>query len=282
MELFLVLVLLGVAAAVPAEHQYANRERYYHEAIGIKEAARIKAAEETTDYTDTRIIGGLYSELGEFPYMGGLVISLQSGATSVCGSAMLTNTRAVTAAHCWWDGGNLATMFTVVYGSLTLFSGGVRVDTRDVILHGNWNPSVITNDVAVIAHSYVNYTDFITPIAMTASTSQFDGVSAQAVGFGRQSDNAGISMSQRLHHVTLQVISNTVCLNTFRGLPTTNICTSGAGGRSVCGGDSGGPLIHNDQLIGIVSFGHVFGCEHGHPQVFSRISSYRVWILDRI
>ncbi|XP_026325337.1 serine protease SP24D-like [Hyposmocoma kahamanoa] len=134
MKLFLVLVLVGVAAAVPVEDPYANRERYYHETIGIEEAARIKAAEEATDFTGVRIVGGSNANLGQYPHMGGLVITLTNGATSVCGSSMLRNNRAVTAAHCWWDGRNQARQFTVVYGSVTLFSGGTRVNTNTVSL----------------------------------------------------------------------------------------------------------------------------------------------------
>lgn len=45
------------------------------------------------------------------------------------------------------------------------------------------------------------------------------------------------------------MITNAVCASTFNFLPSTNICTSGAGGRSVCGGDSGGPLQYGGQLV---------------------------------
>lgn len=47
---------------------------------------------------------------------------------------MLTNTRAVIAAHCWDDGDAEGRRLTIVYGSLTLFSEGTRVTTRDVSL----------------------------------------------------------------------------------------------------------------------------------------------------
>lgn len=88
---------------------------------------------------------------------GGLVITLTTGATSVCGSSLLSNNRAVTAAHCWWDGRSQARQFVVVLGSTTLFTGGTRITTTNVQMHANWNPSNLNNDVAIIVINWVNY-----------------------------------------------------------------------------------------------------------------------------
>lgn len=68
-------------------------------------------------------------------FQGGVLVTVSLGIvnrTSVCAASMLTHTRAVTAAHCWWDGFHRAVELTVVYGSLHLFSGGTRVTTRTV------------------------------------------------------------------------------------------------------------------------------------------------------
>lgn len=32
--------------------------------------------------------------------------------------------------------------------------------------------------------------------------------------------------------------------------------------------------------VGIVSFGHIAGCEKGHPVAFTRITSYLDWIEE--
>lgn len=88
----------------------------------------------------------------------GLLITLSSGQTSVCGSTMLSNTRSVTAAHCWNDGKNQAISFTLVFGSAFLFFGGTRVSTSNVQMHGSWNPHTLQNDVAMINFNWVSYT----------------------------------------------------------------------------------------------------------------------------
>lgn len=70
---------------------------------------------------------------------------------------MLSNTRALTAAHCWWDGQNRGRELTVVYGSDRLYNGGTRVNTDQVQLHQNYNLFTLQNDIAIISHEFVEY-----------------------------------------------------------------------------------------------------------------------------
>lgn len=83
------------------------------------------------------------------------MITLTDGRQSVCGASLLSETRAVTAAHCWWDGRNQARSFTVVYGSIYLFRGGTRINTNTVEMHQNYNFRNLRNDIAIITHSRV-------------------------------------------------------------------------------------------------------------------------------
>lgn len=43
-------------------------------------------------------------------------------------------------------------------------------------------------------------------------------------------------------------------------------------------GNSGGPLVANSELIGIVSWGEA--CAVGRPDVFIRVSFYKTWIIS--
>ena len=52
--------------------------------------------------------------------------------------------------------------------------------------------------------------------------------------------------------------------------------------KSIFQGDSGGPLTHADgHLVGITSFGSSRGCETGSPDVFTRVSHFKDWILEK-
>ncbi|KOB78704.1 Serine protease 13 [Operophtera brumata] len=115
----------------------------------------------------------------------------------------------------------------------------------------------------------------------------FAGTWAQAAGYGRTGDNAGITNNQFKSQVTLQVITNSQCASSFgNSIISSTLCTSGAGGTSTCRGDSGGPLavtIGNQRvLIGVTSFGSIWGCQVGLPAGFARVTSFASWLQARL
>ncbi|KAL0878493.1 hypothetical protein ABMA27_003587 [Loxostege sticticalis] len=271
------LLLLVVVAAVAA---YEQPLIHYHSAAGIAQAERIKQFESALDFDgSSRIAGG---------QSGGLIISLTNGRQSACGSSMLTNTRAVTAAHCWWDGQNQGRQLTVVYGSNRLFSGGVRVNTNNVQMHQQYNTRTLHNDIAIIVHGHVGFSNTINRVNIASGNNNFAGQTATAAGYGRIGDNVDISPNQDKRQVNMPVITNAACISTFGPISiiSSTLCTSGAGGRSICPGDSGGPLTvgsgNNRVLIGVSSFVHISGCTRGHPAGFARVTSFNNWIRQRL
>ncbi|XP_052759210.1 brachyurin-like isoform X2 [Galleria mellonella] len=254
-EMRLLIFAVGVVCSALAEEQIALN---YHEDYGIPLATSIKRAEEAGDFDGARVVGGWRAGLGDHPHLGGVLVNLYGGAVSVCACSLLTNTRAVTAAHCWWDGYNLAIDFTLVYGSLLLFSGGMRVNTSAVDVHAAYNSNNLNNDIAVVILPWVNYTA------------------------------EPITVSQYLSHVNVTVISNQECEVTYGNsvvVPAT-VCSSGAGFRGTCLGDSGGSLwawIGGSRfLIGVTSFHAARGCELGLPSGYTRITIFVPWIQERL
>ncbi|KAJ8719672.1 hypothetical protein PYW08_011847 [Mythimna loreyi] len=293
---FLALALLALTAAASAKYidledviDLEDITAYgYLSKHGVVLAERIRLAEEQAE--SGRIVGGSLSSLGQFPHQAGLLAQF-SGGQGVCGGSLLRQNRVITAAHCWWDGQNRATSFTVVLGSINLFSGGNRQTTSNVIMHGSWNPSLIRNDVAMIRlNSNVGLSNTINVIALPSGAQlneNFAGDNAIASGFGLTRDGGSIASNQGLSHVTLPVITNSVCSASFPLIiQSSNICTSGAGGRSTCQGDSGGPLTVNRGgrpiLIGITSFGSARGCQVGSPAAFARVTSFISWINGQL
>ncbi|XP_046969206.1 collagenase-like [Vanessa cardui] len=279
------LVVVSLAVAVVAEEPIFYD---YHEQIGIQEAARIKLAEDAQDFDGSRVVGGSVSSLGAHPHLGGLVVHLTDNRQSVCGSSLLTNTKLVTAAHCWRHRSSQARMFTVVLGSVRLFSGGVRVNTNNVQMHANYNEDTLNNDIAMIVTGHISFNNNIQPIAIATGSNNFAGTWATAAGYGRIGENIAISTNQVKKHINLQVITNAVCANTFgnRVVIASTLCTATSVGQSTCQGDSGGPLAigsgNSRTLIGIVSFGSMAGCSRGFPAGFGRVSSFASWINARL
>nr|ALE15223.1 chymotrypsin-like serine protease precursor [Diatraea saccharalis] len=256
--------------------------RGYHETVGIPKAWAMLRAE------NLRIVGGTpVQTLTAHPHQAGLVTLLTTGQTSICGGSVISNTRILTAAHCWWDGVNQARQFTVVLGSLTIFSGGTRIVSSDIVVHQSWNPNAVTNDIAIIKISRVNFNNNIQPIKLptTADANKdFSGLQGTITGYGKTSDaQNSFPPSTSLHHTTVTIMTNRECQKSFEfTLHSSHLCTGGQGGVGTCDGDSGGPItvLQNNvrTQVGIVSFGPSDGCQRAIPSVYTRVTSFLSWI----
>ncbi|KAJ8719665.1 hypothetical protein PYW08_011840 [Mythimna loreyi] len=261
------------------EYDYLNRV-----AVPLAEEIR-KAEEEGGDLT--RIVGGSLARLGQFPYQVGFVLTLPSGSTAFSGGALVSRNRVLSAAHNFHNQVSSVSALTVVLGSITIFTGGTRLTPSRLVLHENYIPNPVRNDLAMVyLASNVNTNNNIAPIALPSGAQlneNFVNSIATASGFGKTADIGGVVANQPLSFVNLRVITNQECINTFgsNNVQATNICTSGEGGKNICTGDSGGPLAVNRNnrpiLIGITSFGAV-QCQSGRPSAYARVTSYISWI----
>ncbi|KAG3078172.1 hypothetical protein PI125_g21053 [Phytophthora idaei] len=79
-----------------------------------------------------------------------------------------------------------------------------------------------------------------------------------------------------MEEVSVKIISNAECNKGYSDRITEGMLCAGEGdGKDTCNGHSGGPLIENDVLVGIVSWGGKCGVNAG---VYTRIS----YVLDYI
>ena len=121
------------------------------------------------------------------------------------------------------------------------------------------------------------FTSFVQPVALApADAGNFAGQLATVSGWGRIADGSSATSAQ-LRSVQNNVITNAVCQATYGStIILSTICTSTAGGRGTCNGDSGGPLTLGTGgsriQIGVVSFVAAAGCERGFPAGFARVS----------
>ncbi|KAJ8720266.1 hypothetical protein PYW07_012309 [Mythimna separata] len=285
MRIFIGTICLALTVAISAaEINPEDSPVYgYHRRVGIPQARKIQNSEVN------RIVGGYVNDVTITPYVAGIIVQILPIFTSVCGGTLISSTRLLTAAHCQFDGVFTAQHFTVVLGSNTLFSGGLRIVTENVVVHPAWNPSNVANDIAVIRVNAVTFSQSIRPINLPQGneiTNDFVGWKAIASGFGLTSTGGGIPNNQPISSVTMPVISNIECNQVFTGfIRNSHICTSGYGGKGTCNGDSGGPLAVSingrNIVIGVASFGSSRGCEAGLPSAFSRVTSYINWIQSQ-
>ncbi|XP_055622122.1 chymotrypsin-1-like [Toxorhynchites rutilus septentrionalis] len=224
-----------------------------------------------------RIVGGKNAEEGQFPHQASLRTSTGS---HFCGGSVISDRWVLTAAHCTY--GRTPQSTFVVVGVL-LLSEGIRYDLEDIIQHRFYNPRRMENDISLLhVASQIVFTSKVGQIPLGSEFIQ-QPLTAQASGWG-QTSHPG-SLAGHLQFVNVTIISLDECrerqvFGNDAFVHENTICTSSPQGIGMCMGDSGGPLISEGQLQGVVSWGTP--CALGIPDVFSRVSSHRSWILETI
>lgn len=88
--------------------------------------------------------------------------------------------------------------------------------------------------------------------------------------------------SEQLRQVQIWTVNQTVCIQRWDpNVISENMLCAGRldnGGVGTCRRDSGGPLIHNNVIVGVNSFGP-WTCGDGfRPEVYARVSRFASWI----
>lgn len=106
-----------------------------------------------------------------------------------------------------------------------------------------------------------------------------DGSKVTLIGWGLTSYQG--SIPDNLQFINLKTISTSDCsISHGETIRETQLCTLTKEGEGACKRDSGGPLIMDGKLIGVVSWGEP--CAKGYPDVFTRVSAFSDWIATII
>uniref|UniRef100_A0A3B3BSL1 Peptidase S1 domain-containing protein n=1 Tax=Oryzias melastigma TaxID=30732 RepID=A0A3B3BSL1_ORYME len=99
-------------------------------------------------------------------------------------------------------------------------------------------------------------------------------------GWGK-TESSGVPVDD-LMVASVSIINQTVCLNSWGGLPANVICAGGYNtNKGFCQGDSAGPLVCNGKAVGLVSFNKNYNCKYPDvPNVYTDIRRYLPWIKD--
>nr|AFO68326.1 trypsin [Heliothis virescens] len=236
-----------------------------------------------------RIVGGSDTDISVYPFMS----NMQYSATGFwwgmeCAGSLLTSTSVLSAAHCFY--GDHVSQWRVVLGSSFAHSGGNVHTINTITLHPQYD--ALNFDVAIVRlNSPAAYSVNVQPGSIAGSNYHVaDGASVTHVGWGRLWYWGPIS--ERLQHVNVNVINHELCAARYAYLKTqpdyedwpdvtSNMMCAGilnVGGKDACSRNSGGPLLHNNVIVGITSWG--FDCAHSfYPGVSARVSYFTNWIV---
>lgn len=234
-----------------------------------------------------RIVGGTKARDGQFPYQASLKY-IRSGV-HICAGSIVGTRSILTAAHCV-DGRNPED-FLVLVGTTHLFKGGTEYGFSEILVHQSYNRDTLDYDIAVLrTNRDIAETRLVKMIPISGTTIPGD-VECRVAGWGdkkyvgRSSSKIRLIRTTFLTFVTVRTITNRVCgveIGSTDALNVTprKICTKGMDKFGPCIGDSGSPLVCQNEVVGIVSWG--IGCANGIPDIYERVSVHREWLAANV
>ncbi|XP_017110206.2 trypsin-1 [Drosophila bipectinata] len=224
------------------------------------------------NHIDPRIVGGFPADIATIPY----IVSIQLYGIHHCGGSIINNRTILTAAHC---------LAGVSRRLLKVKAGGTTRDPKDgklypvaaVYHHEKWSAKTMDYDIGLLRlTTAITYSRKIKPIKIS-SKKVADGKFATIAGWGFTSSDA--QTSQGLRYARVPIVNHKKCTNLYGKRVTDRMVCAGylEGGTDACQMDSGGPLVFQEELIGIVSWG--VGCaQPNKPGVYARLETLASWV----
>nr|XP_021193560.2 trypsin, alkaline C [Helicoverpa armigera] len=230
-----------------------------------------------------RIIGGTATTINNYPSIVALLYAASNNDfRQSCGGTILNNRSILTAAHCPFR--DTVWRWRVRIGSSFAHREGNTLGFAAFIFNPNFNANTLDADIAIMQTSTnIQFSNVVQPGSIAGSNYNLvDNQVVWAAGWGVTTPH-GWSGAEQLRHVQIYTINQAICRQRYAAASRTitdNMLCSGildVGGRDQCAGDSGGPLYHNNVVVGVCSFG--IGCAHPlYPGVNVRVSRFTSWI----
>lgn len=219
---------------------------------------------------DGKIVGGQQTTIGEVPYL----LNLRRSGQFICGSSLVTQRCVLTAAHCVKN--VPAADLTVHAGASRLSEMGVLRQVEQHFVSPFYSTSTLDMDVAILKLTEPLSGPNITTIALCnkqPATDEFVRIS----GWGITNEYNNQPPDQ-VRTTFVRTVAKSDCMQAYLGkalLTSTMFCATVPGERDSCSGDSGGPVVYDGRVCGIVSWG--FGCARKeYPGVYTNVASRRV------
>ncbi|GBP06444.1 Trypsin-6 [Eumeta japonica] len=224
------------------------------------------------------IVGGEPARIEDYPYL----VSLWKRGKFHCGGTIINDRFVLTSGRCviLLD----TSRYYVLAGTADIETqeGGQRHNLEQIIRHDHFNDQG-QNDICLLK---LTTSLVFSSRVSEAHLPEYDvtlprNTVFNVAGWGSETTDGEISTVLRSTRVPL--FNKKTCKEIYNRATVVNskmIC-AGTIGQDACRGDSGGPLILEGVVVGIVSRGASCGSGE-YPTIYTKVSAYLNWIRDNM
>ncbi|XP_028637870.1 trypsin-4-like [Grammomys surdaster] len=222
---------------------------------------------------DDKIVGGYTCPKHSVPYQ----VSLHDDTGHQCGGSLISEQWVLSAAHCY----ERKLQVRLGEHNIHVLEGGEQfIDAEKIIKHPKYTRKPLDNDIMLIKlKSPAILNSQVSTVSLPTSCASTD---AQCLvsGWGNTVSIGG-KYPALLQCLEAPVLSDSSCKKSYPGKITSNMFCLGflEGGKDSCDGDSGGPVVCNGEVQGIVSWGSICAMR-GKPGVYTKVCNYLSWIQE--
>ncbi|CAO1408608.1 unnamed protein product [Diamesa hyperborea] len=226
-----------------------------------------------------KIVGGVNAYIEEVPYQLSMRIATINDTGTfwahTCGAIIISQSAVMTAAHCVY--GRMNRKYSVRAGSDMKSQGGQLVDVKKIEMHPEYLPSGFYYDIAMMKlSSNLMFNTRVWSVALPPMGYKVpDGADLLVSGWGTLEFRG--NSPDRLQKVIVPAVSNEECAKAYGNIREHKIC-AGIVGKDAC---QGGPLVHKNTLVGVVSSGNGCGFE-GYPGIYTRVSEFLTFVVKHL